>query len=143
MILHDIQEAEPRRFVSAEAMDRVAEYLNMTRAGVYGVVGYYSMLSSVPRGRRIIRLCTSPVCRMEGGFDLLEALQEKLGVELGETTSDGEFTLESSECLGNCHHAPSMMIDGVLYSGVTPAAFNGILERMGKKEHGRERSHDR
>ena len=138
MILHEIQESEPRRYIPAEAMDRVAEYINTTRAGVYGVVGYYSMLSAEPRGRRIIRVCTSPVCRMMGSADLLDVLRKRLGIELGETTPDGSFTLESSECLGNCHHAPSMMIDEVLYSKVTRDSLGEILEhaRKGEAAHG-------
>jgi NADH:ubiquinone oxidoreductase subunit E len=129
MILHDIQQAEPRRFISEEAMERTARYLNTTRAAVYGVVGYYSMFSAVPRGRHIIRLCTSPVCKMKGSFDLQAALSAELGIRMGETSSDGVFTLESSECLGNCHNAPTMMIDELLYSGVTGEKLGAILQR--------------
>ncbi len=138
MILHEIQENEPRRFISTEAMDQVAEYINTTRAGVYGVVGYYSMLSAEPRGHRIIRVCTSPVCRMMGATDILDSLREQLGIELGESTSDESFTLETSECLGNCHHAPSMMIDEVLYSKLTRNSLGAILERTrkGEERHG-------
>jgi NADH:ubiquinone oxidoreductase subunit E len=130
MILRDIQEAEPQNYVSREAMRSVADYLNVTGAAVYGMVGYYSMLSEHPRGRHIIRLCRSPVCRMLGAFDLQAALEEQLGVRMGATTADGSFTLESSECLGNCHRAPSMMIDEVLYSGVTETKLGRILDRV-------------
>jgi NADH-quinone oxidoreductase subunit E len=130
MILHDVQKADPRSHVSPEAIESIAAYLNTTLARVYGVVGYYSMLSAEPRGRHIIRLCNSPVCRMKGSFDLLETLHTQLGISLNETTEDGVFSLESSECLGNCHHAPSLMIDEVLYSSVTRESLTTIIERL-------------
>ena len=130
MILHELQSAEPRNYVSPAAVEAVAAYLNTTLAAVYGVVGYYSMLSSEPRGRHIIRVCNSPVCRMHGSFDMLEELQRQLGVSLGGTTTDEEFTLETSECLGNCHHAPSLMIDAVLYSGVNRESLEAVLARI-------------
>ena len=129
MILHDVQSAEPKNYISPAAVEAVAAYLNTTLAAVYGVVGYYSMLSSEPRGRHIIRVCNSPVCRMNGSFDLLEELQRQLGIALNGTTDDGDFTLETSECLGNCHYAPSLMIDGVLYSGVNRDSLGRILAK--------------
>ena len=142
MILHDVQNAEPRNFVPPEAIKAVAAYLNTTLAAVYGVVGYYSMLSSEPRGRHIIRLCNSPVCRMHGSFDLLEELQTELGISLNGTTDDGVFTLETSECLGNCHYAPSLMIDGVLYSGVSRESLAGILARNRQRSSDQMEAHD-
>ena len=135
MILHDVQNSEPGNYVSPAAVEAVAVYLNTTLAAVYGVVGYYSMLSSKPRGRHIIRVCTSPVCRMHGSFDLLGELQQQLGTALGETTTDGLFTLESSECLGNCHQAPSLMIDEVLYSAVSSTSLSAILTRVRARDH--------
>ncbi len=142
MILHDVQDSEPRNYVSPAAIEAVAAYLNTTLAAVYGVVGYYSMLSSEPRGRHIIRVCNSPVCRMHGSFDLLAELQRQLEVSLGGTTTDEEFTLETSECLGNCHHAPSLMIDGVLYSGVSRESLEGILARIRERSTQPEEGQD-
>jgi len=142
MILHELQSAEPRNYVSPGAVEAVAAYLNTTLAAVYGVVGYYSMLSSEPRGRHIIRVCNSPVCRMYGSFDLLEELQRQLGVSLGGTTTDAEFTLETSECLGNCHHAPSLMIDAVLYSAVRRETLEGILARIRNRSTQPEEAQD-
>lgn len=142
MILHELQSVEPRNYVSPAAIEAVAAYLNTTLAAVYGVVGYYSMLSSEPRGRHIIRVCNSPVCRMHGSFDLLEELQQELGTALGETSTDGEFTLESSECLGNCHHAPSLMIDAVLYSAVSRESLAGILARIRERSTQPEEAQD-
>ena len=138
MILHDVRNSEPRNYVSSTAVEAVAAYLNTTLAAVYGVVSYYSMLSSEPRGRHIIRVCTSPICRMHGSFDLLGELQQELGTALGETSADGEFTLESSECLGNCHQAPSLMIDEVLYSAVSLTSLRAILARVRARGHRKE-----
>ena len=134
LLLHEVQSAEPRNYVPPEAVQSIADYLNTTLAAVYGVVGYYSMLSAEPRGRHIIRVCTSPVCRMNGSFDLLQALQEQLGLVLGETSRDGLFSLESSECLGNCHFPPSLMIDEKLYSAVNSESLAAIIDRVRTRE---------
>lgn len=134
MILHEVQTAEPRNYIPPEAVQGIAAYLNTTLAAVYGVIGYYSMLSAEPRGRHIIRVCISPVCRMNGSFDLLQALQEQLGLVLGETSRDGLFSLESSECLGNCHFPPSLMIDEKLYSSVNSESLAAIIDRVRTRE---------
>jgi len=134
MILHEVQSTEPHNYISPEAVQSIATYLNTTLAAVYGVVGYYSMLSAEPRGRHIIRVCTSPVCRMNGSFDLLQALQEQLGLALGETSLDGLFSLESSECLGNCHFPPSLMVDEKLYSAVSSETLAAIIDRVRTRE---------
>jgi len=134
MILHEVQSTEPHNYISPEAVQSIATYLNTTLAAVYGVVGYYSMLSAEPRGRHIIRVCTSPVCRMNGSFNLLQALQEQLGLALGETSRDGLFSLESSECLGNCHFPPSLMVDEKLYSAVNSESLAAIIDRVRTRE---------
>lgn len=134
LILHEVQASEPYNYVPPAAVKSIADYLNITLAAVYGVIGYYSMLSAEPRGRHIIRVCTSPVCRMNGSFDLLQALQAQLGLAFGQRSRDGLFSLESSECLGNCHFPPSLMVDEKLYSAVNSQGLAAIIDRVRTRE---------
>lgn len=129
LILHDLQDASGRNYLAPEELDAVAKYLTVTRASVYGVATYYSMLSVKPRGRHIIRLCKSPVCDMLGGRNVARQLEELLGIRMGETTPDSLFTLEESACLGRCDSAVSMMIDGQYYGKLDRLTLARILER--------------
>ena len=85
------------------------------------------MFSLKPRGRHVIRICTSPPCHLAGGWSVLSALQEELGIAVGETTPDGLFTLETTSCLGICGVAPAMMIDDEVYGQLTPKRLREIL----------------
>lgn len=117
LILTDIQENCPENYIQNEDMAWVAEYLNTTLSSVYGVVKYYSMFSTRPRGRCVTRVCRSPVCSMledktQTIFKTLEAL---LGITEGQVTPDGQFSIEKVECLGQCEKAPAMMINEEVY----------------------------
>lgn len=126
-ILHDLQNNHPEQYLTHEAMDKVAQYLNMTKSSVYGVVDYYSMLSTQPRGKYIIRLCISPVCHIKKASGMLAHLEQTLGIRAGETTSDKLFTIEVAECLGQCQEAPSMMINEKVYNNLTEERIKEII----------------
>jgi NADH:ubiquinone oxidoreductase subunit E len=125
--LHDLQRANPRNYLTGEDLRLVAEYLDLPLSHVHDAVTFYSMFSLVPRGRHIIRLCDSPPCHLAGAWSLLSALQEELGIGVGETTPDGLFTLELTSCLGVCGVAPAMMIDDQVYGNLDPERVRGIL----------------
>ncbi len=129
-ILYEIQAAEPRHCLTLEALRAVADYLGMPQAEVMDAASFYSMYSFTPRGRHIVRVCVSPPCRLFGGEPLLAALKKLLGVEVGETTPDGAFTLETSSCLGACEVAPAMMIDEERYGSLTEAELRDVIERV-------------
>jgi len=126
-ILHDLQKNNPENYITTDAMDLVARYLNMTKSSVYGVVDYYSMLSLKPRGRYIIRICVSPVCHIKKAGGIISHLENTLGIKTSETTPDKLFTLEVAECLGQCQEAPSMMINEKVYNNLTEARIEGII----------------
>ena len=126
-ILHDLQNNNPENYITTEAMDLVASYLNMTKSSVYGVVDYYSMLSLKPRGKYIIRVCISPVCHIKKANGMISHLEKVLGIKTGETTPDKLFTLEVAECLGQCQEAPSMMINEKVFNNLTQARINEII----------------
>lgn len=126
-ILHELQRANPRNYLTGEDLRLVAEYLDLPLSQVHDAVTFYSMFSLVPRGRHIIRLCDSPPCHLAGAWSLLAALREELGVGVGETTPDGLFTLELTGCLGVCGVAPAMMIDDEVYGNLDLERLREIL----------------
>jgi NADH:ubiquinone oxidoreductase subunit E len=126
-ILHELQDADPRRHVSDDALKAVAEYVNIPLSEVVGMATFYSMYSRSPRGRHIVRVCESPPCHLAGATNLLDVLMKHLGVKAGGTTADGAFTLETTSCLGLCAEAPAMMIDDRVYGGLTPEKVKGAL----------------
>ena len=128
-ILHEFQKASRWNYVSEQDMRRAAGYLNTSLSSIYGIASYYSMFSLTPRGAHIIRICRSPVCHLGGVIDLLAELSTMLDIDIGDTTADRLFTLETSECLGHCESAPAMMIDAVVYGNLTLDTIKTIIAR--------------
>jgi len=133
-ILHDVQEADERNHLSREALSDVAEYVGLPASSVISSATFYSMFSLTPRGRHIIRICESPPCQLVGAESLLDMLVETLGVDVGETTEDGAFTLETSSCLGVCGVAPAMMIDEELLGNLTAERAVAAVERVRRND---------
>ncbi len=129
-ILHRIQNEEEYNYIPEEAINDVAEYFGTTPSDVYGVISFYSMLSVKPRGKNIIRVCTSAPCHVMGSTTVIDMLKVILGVDVGETTVDKMFTLEVSSCLGLCDVAPAMMIHDKVYGNLT---FEKIEKIVGRK----------
>lgn len=142
MILHDLQDHHPQHYLTPDALESTAAYLNLTKATVYGVAGYYSMFSLKPRGKYIIRVCVSAVCEMLGSDSVLEHLERLLGVKAGETTPCGLFTVETSECLGQCHEAPSMMINREVYNKLDGDRIREIIQQLSQPEKNRKDAED-
>ena len=128
-ILHEIQDTHPQHYISEDAVDAVAKYLNVPPNHIYGVLTFYTMYSTSPRGKNIIRLCESPPCYIKGSDNILRKLKVLLGVETGETTKDGLFTLELCACLGVCGNAPVMMINDDVYGDLTEEKVEEIIEK--------------
>ena len=122
------QRRAPDHRLSPEALREVTRDLGLSLAFVHGVATFYSMLSESPRGRHIIRVCESPQCHLGQGAGLADRLKGLLGVSPGETTADGEFTLELSSCLGACDHAPAFLLDDALCADVNGEDLPGLLE---------------
>ena len=130
MILHDIQDNNPQNYIPEDALKATAEYLNISHAEVYGIVEYYTMFSLQPRGRYLIRICKSPVCRMMGGNFLLDTLSEKLEIGLNELTDDGLFSIEQCECLGHCHESPVMMVNQKVYGNLDETKIEKLISEI-------------
>ena len=116
------------------ALKRISLGLNKSYSEVAGVVGFYSFFSTVPRGKHLIRVCLGTACYVRGGKRVLEALKQKLGVDVGETTPDRMFTLEVARCLGACGLAPTLSIDGEVYRRVRPLRVHEIFAKYYEAE---------
>lgn len=112
-----------------EVQQFISKEMDIPFAEVSGVVSFYSFFSTVPRGEHTIRVCMGTACYVRGGKKIVEHLQERLGVEIGGTTTDGKFTFEIARCIGACGLAPAMMIDDTVYKQVNVNKIERILEK--------------
>jgi len=127
-LLHEFQNNNPHHYLTEDDLAMIAGYLNVPASSIYGVVSYYTMFSLRPRGKHIVRVCHSPVCQMAEANTVMAKLSNYLGIDVGATTTDGVFTLETSECLGQCDSAPGMSIDEQYYGNLNPEKIQAILQ---------------
>ena len=139
LILHDFQNSNPRNYLAEKDVAMIAKYLNVTYSSIYGIVSYYTLFSLKPRGKHIIRICNSPVCDMAGSKVILAELRRNLKIEIGETTAEKLFTLETTECLGQCNTAPGMAIDEKFYGNLTAKKIKTILQKYRNNSKRRRR----
>lgn len=126
-LLHDLQ-AEVG-YLSPEIMETVAERLGTTVGEVHGVATFYTLFYTKPQGKHVVRLCDSPPCHIEGSRAIRKALENELGVSEGETTEDGNFTLEIVSCMGLCGVGPAMMVGEDVYGNLKPEMISDIIGR--------------
>ena len=127
-LLGMIKEAQGKAgFVSKEAMSQMAASLGLCVSEVYGVATFYSFVSTRPLGRHVIRICKSVPCGMKGAETVAGWIGQALGIGPGETTADGRFSLELTNCIGSCDRAPAMLVDDEVYGGLTPERVSEIL----------------
>jgi NADH-quinone oxidoreductase E subunit len=117
-------------YISDEAIDLVAQTLSLPPAHVWGVATFYTMYHRHPTGKHVLMLCTNVSCMLRGAYDVLGALETKLGVKAGENTADGEFTLIEEECLAACADAPCLIADEKYFLRLTPESAVQALEEI-------------
>ena len=115
-------------WLNTEFMDAVANYLEIPKTWVYEVATFYDMYYLKPVGQRKIRVCTNISCMLRGSTQIVEHLQKRLNINIGETTADGKFFLKEAECLAACANAPVMQIDLDYYENLTPKKIDQILQ---------------
>ena len=116
-------------YLPTESMDAVAAYLGIPAIQVYEAATFYSMFETKPTGRHHISVCTNISCMLCGGESILEHIQRRLGIGLGESTPDGRFYLkQEEECLAACNGAPMMMVNHVYFENLTPEKVDRILD---------------
>ena len=124
-ILHAVQDA--LGFIPADAVRRIAQGLNLSRAEVHGVISFYHHFRDHPPGKYVVQVCRAEACQAMQSLETEAHAKQRLGVEYGGTSADGQFTLEAAYCLGNCAAAPSVMVGEKLYGRVTPERFDQVL----------------
>ena len=128
--LHAVQH-ENNGFLTAELMDAVAEYLGLANIQVYEVASFYSMFETKPVGRHHVSICTNISCMLRGSQQIVDHVEKKLGIKVGESTADGRIYLKrEEECLAACVNAPMLMVDHVYHENLTPASVDQILDEL-------------
>ena len=116
-------------YLSLDTMTVISDGLGVPVAEVYGVATFYSQFSLTPKGEYVISVCTGTACYVKGAQAVLDKVIEILGINVGQTTADGKFSIQDTRCLGCCGLAPVMMINEDVYGRLTPADIKGILEK--------------
>lgn len=132
--LLDLAQRQAGGWLPVPAMDHVAAMLDMAPIRVYEVASFYTMFQLKPVGRHHIQVCTTTPCWLRGSDEVVEACRKVLGVELGETTVDGEFSLGEVECLGACVNAPVVQIGDEYYEDMDAARTEAVLEALKRGE---------
>ncbi len=127
-VLWVVQKA--RGWLSPRSIAEVAAYLEVPQAQVEGVVSFYTMFKGEPCGRHVVMVCKTLSCRLRGAQAVIDALSEKYGIHMGETTKDGRLTIETAECLGLCDMAPCMLVGTERVGDLTPESAVRKLEEL-------------
>ena len=130
MPLLDLAQRQNDGWLSTVAMDYVAEMLSMPPIRVYEVATFYTMYNLKPVGKHHVQVCTNLPCWLRGSDAIVGACKKSLGVEFGETTEDGQFTLSEVECLGACVNAPMMQINDDFYEDLDSDSAEQVLEHL-------------
>jgi NADH:ubiquinone oxidoreductase subunit E len=120
-------------YLPETVLKKISLGLDKPFSEVAGVVSFYSFFSTNPRGEHLIRVCLGTACYVRGGKQVLDAIKKKLGIEVGETTSDNKFSLEVARCFGACGLAPTMSIDDEVFKRVRPIKINEIIDKYYRK----------
>lgn len=120
-------------YLSDEIILELADRLDLSELDVRNVISYYSMLTTKPRGKFNVQVCTNIACMLRGGEELLEHCEKKLGVGNKGTTKDGMFTLEEVECIGACSWAPAVQVNYDFHENLTPEKMDKVLDEYRKK----------
>jgi NADH-quinone oxidoreductase subunit E len=118
---------EENHIISEDAMVEIARELDISAAKVYGTATFYSFLETKKCGKYVIRVCKTITCMMHGKNQIIKELEELLKIKLGNTTPDGLFSLEETNCLGQCHKGPAMLINDAPYTELTPGKVRDII----------------
>jgi NADH-quinone oxidoreductase E subunit len=124
-LLHIAQEQDG--YLTDDAMQHIGELLGITPAEVMGTASFYDMLFTEPVGKWLVSVCTNIACLLNGGYELLDHAEKKLGIRPGVTSADGRFTLEDVECIARCDEAPCLAINWRYFGRVTNESFDQLI----------------
>ena len=130
MPLLDLAQRQNDGWLSPEAIEYVANYLEMAPIRVHEVASFYTMYNTEPVGKHLVQVCRTTPCWLRGAAGLTNTCRDKLGIGLGETTEDGRFTLVEVECLGACANAPVVQIGDDYYEDLSPERLSALLDDL-------------
>jgi formate dehydrogenase subunit gamma len=125
-ILHALQ--DEFGYIDKAAVPLIARALNITKAEVYSTISFYHDFRNIPPGRHVLKMCRSEACQSMDCDKLIQHVENRLAIQLGQTTADGTFTVEQIYCLGLCSQPPAVMLDGRPYGRVTPQVVDSLLD---------------
>ena len=120
-------------YVSDEVISELAQRLDLTELDVRNVISYYSMLTTKPRGKYNVQVCTNISCMLRGGYEIFDHCKNRLGIGHKGTTADGLFSLEEVECIGGCSWAPAVQVNYDFQENLTPEKMDKVLDEYKKK----------
>ena len=121
-------------YIPKIAQMEIADYLNIALAEVYGVITFYSRFTLVPKGKYNVSICLGTACFVKGSREILERAKAKLGIEEGQTTADGKFSLDTTRCVGACGLAPVFTINDEVYGKATVKKLDEVLDMYMAKD---------
>jgi len=120
-------------YLSDEAIEYIAKKVDLTELEVRNVISYYSMLTTKPRGRYHVQVCTNISCLLRGGHEAFQHCKQQLGIGHKQTTPDGLFSLEEVECIGACSWAPAMQVNYDFHENLTAEKVDEVLEQCRRR----------
>lgn len=132
-ILNEVQEYYG--YVPEKAQVAISEYLSIPMAEIYGVITFYSRFTLKPKGKYHIAVCLGTACFVKGSEKILDRAKERLGIDVGETTKDGKFSLEATRCVGACGLAPVFTVNDEVYGKATVKTMDEILDKYMETEN--------
>ena len=130
-ILQDVQ--QELGYLSRDSVVRIGEHLSLPASKIYGVATFYNQFRFQPQGRNHIQVCRGTACHVKGSAAILDAVKRELKIEAGQTTRDGEFSLEVVACIGACGLAPVICINGEFHAGVSTKTVGNIIDSYRRK----------
>ena len=126
-------------WLSPQAIQHVAEQLDLTPGQVHSTASFYTMFKLQPGGQHVLQVCEGLSCYLVGGAEtLLDRIHKRLGIAPGETTPDGRFSLQVVQCIAACDYAPAMRVNDDLYGHISPEGLDELLEQLSAQEEGVE-----
>ena len=127
-ILNEVQEYYG--YVPEKAMLAISDYLSIPMAEIYGVVTFYARFTLKPKGKYHIAVCLGTACFVKGSEKILDRVKERLGIDVGETTADGNFSIEATRCIGACGLAPVFTVNDEVYGKATVKMMDEVLDKL-------------
>jgi len=132
VILNEVQ--SKIGFVSEQIQSFIAVQLKIPVSKIHGVISFYSFFTTRPRGKHTIKFCTGTACYVGGSSQLIDKAKQLIGISLGETTSDGNITMEETRCVGACSQAPVVVVDEVIHGRVKPSKIAQMVRTIDKQD---------